>query len=163
MKVLNTINLKLKKMEIVNNNSIEEIKIREVLEDYWEGIRTKDADRAMSHFTSDLVEFLLAPPLKYGGKNKMDKKGTEDWFNSFEGNIGYDVHDLKIAASESIAWYYSLIHLSGVQKPQKTDLWFRFTAGLMKINGEWKIAHQHESVPFYMDGSNKAATDLKPE
>jgi hypothetical protein len=25
------------------------------------------------------------------------------------------------------------------------------------------ITHEHESVPFYMDGSNKAAVDLTPE
>jgi hypothetical protein len=25
-----------------------------------------------------------------------------------------------------------------------------------------KIAHEHESVPFYMDGSFKAAVDLTP-
>jgi len=28
--------------------------------------------------------------------------------------------------------------------------------------GKWKIAHQHISVPFLMDGSLKAATHLKP-
>jgi len=24
------------------------------------------------------------------------------------------------------------------------------------------VAHEHVSVPFYMDGSNRAAVDLKP-
>ena len=31
-----------------------------------------------------------------------------------------------------------------------------------KIRGDWRIVHQHESVPFYMDGSYRAAVDLKP-
>jgi hypothetical protein len=31
-----------------------------------------------------------------------------------------------------------------------------------KIDEEWKIVHEHESVLFYMDGSFKAAVDLKP-
>jgi ketosteroid isomerase-like protein len=44
----------------------------------------------------------------------------------------------------------------------KVDLWFRQTLGLLKIDGAWKIAHEHSSVPFYMDGSFKAAVDLKP-
>jgi PhnB protein len=26
----------------------------------------------------------------------------------------------------------------------------------------WKIAHEHDSVPFYMDGSFKASIDLTP-
>lgn len=41
-------------------------------------------------------------------------------------------------------------------------MWLRETLGFRKLAGEWKITHQHESVPFYMDGSFRAATDLKP-
>lgn len=32
----------------------------------------------------------------------------------------------------------------------------------VKSDGAWRIAHRHESVPFYMDGSNRAAVDLTP-
>jgi ketosteroid isomerase-like protein len=42
------------------------------------------------------------------------------------------------------------------------DLWFREILGFRKIDGEWTITHEHSSVPFYMDGSFKAAIDLKP-
>ena len=42
------------------------------------------------------------------------------------------------------------------------DLWVRCTAGLSRRGGAWKITHQHTSVPFLMDGSFKAAVDLKP-
>jgi ketosteroid isomerase-like protein len=41
-------------------------------------------------------------------------------------------------------------------------MWFWFTAGLRKQNGSWQIAHLHGSVPFYMDGTMKAAVDLAP-
>lgn len=47
-------------------------------------------------------------------------------------------------------------------KGEKVDLWFRATLGFRKIAGQWKIVHEHSSVPFYMDGSFKAAVDLKP-
>ena len=30
------------------------------------------------------------------------------------------------------------------------------------LAGTWKIAHEHTSVPFYMDGSFRAAVDLEP-
>jgi PhnB protein len=42
---------------------------------------------------------------------------------------------------------------------ENVELWLRETLGLRKIDDKWKIAHQHESVPFYMDGSYKAAVD----
>jgi ketosteroid isomerase-like protein len=41
-------------------------------------------------------------------------------------------------------------------------LWFRSTLGLRKIGGRWQITHEHNSTPFYMDGSDRAALDLQP-
>jgi hypothetical protein len=40
-------------------------------------------------------------------------------------------------------------------------VWVRSTAGYRKVNGTWKIAHEHVSLPL-PDGSDKAALDLKP-
>ncbi len=41
-------------------------------------------------------------------------------------------------------------------------MWFRSTIGLRRISGGWRIAHEHNSTPFPMDGSGKAALDLQP-
>ena len=51
---------------------------------------------------------------------------------------------------------------AGIDHWEKVDLWVRCTAGLSRRGGAWKITHQHTSVPFLMDGSFKAAVDLKP-
>ncbi|HKD89003.1 MAG TPA: nuclear transport factor 2 family protein, partial [Streptosporangiaceae bacterium] len=40
------------------------------------------------------------------------------------------------------------------------DLWFRSTVGLRRTAAGWQITHEHESTPFYGDGSDRAATDL---
>ena len=42
------------------------------------------------------------------------------------------------------------------------DLWVRTTLGFRKADGRWRVVHEHVSVPFYMDGSERAALDLKP-
>lgn len=41
----------------------------------------------------------------------------------------------------------------------QTDIWVRKTLCFRKIDNEWKIIHEHQSVPLSMDGSNKAAVD----
>ena len=47
--------------------------------------------------------------------------------------------------------------------PGRFSLWFRLTVGLRKNReGTWQIAHEHESVPFYMDETTRAALDLAP-
>jgi ketosteroid isomerase-like protein len=45
---------------------------------------------------------------------------------------------------------------------EDADLWYRSTIVLEKNAGRWRITHQHDSVPFYMDGSLGAAVNLKP-
>jgi PhnB protein len=42
------------------------------------------------------------------------------------------------------------------------DLWVRCTVCFRRRGSAWEITHQHTSVPFYMDGSYKAAVDLRP-
>ena len=42
------------------------------------------------------------------------------------------------------------------------DLWFRATLALRRTDGIWKVVHEHNSTPFYMDGSDRAALDLQP-
>ena len=45
---------------------------------------------------------------------------------------------------------------------EQVDLWFRSTVGLRRTADGWQITHEHDSTPFYMDGSDRAALDLKP-
>jgi ketosteroid isomerase-like protein len=42
------------------------------------------------------------------------------------------------------------------------ELWFRTTLVLRETDGHWQIVHVHESTPFHMDGSLRAAVDLTP-
>ena len=49
-----------------------------------------------------------------------------------------------------------------VGQTESFSLWFRVTLGLRKIDGSWLVVHEHESVPFEMDGSFLAAVNLQP-
>lgn len=141
----------------------DEALIRALKGELADAIRAKDAARAVSFFGGESVMFVLAPPLQFKGDEGPGRKGVEEWFASFQGPIGYEVRDLSVTAGEEIAFCHSLNRISGTRGDgSETDIWVRETLGLRKINGEWKIAHQHQSVPMYMDGSNRAAIDLKP-
>jgi len=45
---------------------------------------------------------------------------------------------------------------------EQVDLWFRSTVGFRRAPVGWQITHEHDSTPFHMDGSGRAATDLSP-
>lgn len=133
--------------------------IRSLIDDWAAGLRAKDATRVKRHGAKDMVHFSLAPPLV---ADESGPYGLEKWFKTWDGPLGYEVRDLEIVSGDGVAFSYSVNHLTGTQRGEKQDLWFRSTLGFRKVGGEWKIAHEHESVPFLMDGSDKAALDLKP-
>ncbi|MBB6328584.1 PhnB protein [Algoriphagus iocasae] len=139
----------------------EILKIRAAL---TEAIQKKSASKANDFYAEDGVLFLLAPPLQE--KIQIGIEGLNDlniWFDTWEGNIGLESEEVVIQNDRNIAFLHSLEHLFGQRKDGSyTDSWYRETLCFLKINNIWKIVHQHQSFPMYMDGSEKAATNLRP-
>ena len=137
-----------------------EAQIRAVLDDWAAALRAKSVEGVMRHHAPGFVHFSLAPPLV-----TADNDGTalRDWFATWQGPLAYELRDLAIVAGDAAAFCHGLGRLGGTKTDGKrNELWFRQTLGLRKAGDRWQIIHQHESVPFYMDGSMKAAVDLKP-
>jgi len=112
----------------------------------------------MTCYTPGVLVFDLAPPLQYVGKDAY-RKNQEEWFASVQGLIGYETRSLTISAGADAAFSHSLNHISGTAK---TDEWVRATVGYRKVDGKWRITHQHFSTSFEMVPPNKASLDLNP-
>ncbi len=105
----------------------------------------------------------LAPPLRHVAPEVQDASGVRAWFETFSGPVDYEVRDLTVTASDDIAFCHSLNRMSAVPHGgERFDLWYRGTVGLQRLDGAWRITHEHTSTPFYMDGSFGAALDLAP-
>jgi ketosteroid isomerase-like protein len=142
-------------------SSASEGEIRSVIDAWAEAIRNKDVQRVTRHFTPHCVRFDLAPPLQ---SNQLLRDELESWFATFRGNIGYEIRNQTISTSGDLACCHGLHHMTGIKVDgEKVDIWIRETLCLRQIDTHWRITHLHESVPFYMDGSFKAAVDLKPQ
>ena len=136
---------------------IDEDQIRAMLADRATAMRGRDAERFVAHYAPQVVKFDLPPPLLLIAPEASDPEALRAFFGSHPGSgpIGYEIHDLAVTVGGDVAFCHSLNYLAGA-------LWFRSTIGLRKLDGEWRITHEHNSTPFYMDGSGKAAIDLQP-
>jgi ketosteroid isomerase-like protein len=140
-------------------NSDNEEKIRATIDARAKAIRSKNAQAVIACFTEDSVGFFLEPPLRQS-PHKEDLTG---WFATWHGAIGYEICDLAITSGDDVAYCHSLSHLTGTRTDgEGTDVWYRETLCFRRIGDQWLITHIHESVPMYMDGTFKAAIDLKP-
>jgi uncharacterized protein (TIGR02246 family) len=144
--------------------SQDQAQIRQLMAEQETAMRARDAERLVSPYAPDIVKFNLAPPLRSTGPKAHDVDGLRSWFSGFDGPLDYEIRDLIVTAGEDVAFGHSLNRLSATPHgaPKMFDLWFRATVCLRKVDGRWRISHEHNSTPFYMDGSFRAAVDLKP-
>jgi ketosteroid isomerase-like protein len=137
--------------------------IRERLDSWANAVRAKDVEAVMSHYAPDILSFDLAPPLKYSGADACQKNWAA-WFPTFQGPVDYESSELSIVSCHDVAYCHSLNRIRGTRTDgEQTDVWVRATVGFRNIDGRWMIAHEHYSVPFYMEPPYKASLDLKPE
>lgn len=148
-------------MTIEKSEATDEAQIRALIESRVEAVHAKDIDALMANHTPESVSFDALNPLRYIGSEKV-KERAEEWFSWYQGPIGYEIRDLSITSSESVAFCHYLYRVSGTMtNGREVDMWVRSTVCYRKIEGKWMVTHEHTSVPFDAE-SGKASVDLKP-
>lgn len=141
----------------------EQTAIRRLIEEKAAALRAKDPKGMTAAYAEEVTIFNLAPPLRQPSAAR-DTAPLERWLATFHGPMDTEVRDLDITVSGDVAFCTSLNCLTAtpVDSAEPFHLWHRVTLGLRKINGGWQITHEHESVPFEMDGSFQASINLRP-
>jgi uncharacterized protein (TIGR02246 family) len=143
----------------------DETDIRALLAENTAAFAARDAERVLAIYADGAVRYTLAPPLVQGPDTGYgDVEGLRTWFATFDGPVEISYRDAVVTAAGDVAFTYALTSMTATPAgaPESFTMWFRSTFGLRRIDGGWRIVHQHESTPFYMDGSFRAAVDLTP-
>lgn len=116
-----------------------------------------DATAIAEAYAPEAVIFDLAPPL---GRRGMNRDSVAEWLATWEGPIRIDARGVDLTVEGDLAFMSGFNRMRGRQGGEEQDMWYRTTMCFRKISGQWFIVHEHTSVPFYMDGSDRAAVDL---
>jgi ketosteroid isomerase-like protein len=137
--------------------------IRRVVLERAAAVAKKDAKLMVAHNAPSMVEYNLAPPLRQPSAGR-DVEPVQKWLDTFHGPMSVEVRDLEVTADGSVAFCTSLNCLTAtpVGETDSFSLWFRVTLGLRRIDETWLVVHEHESIPFEMDGSFRASVGLQP-
>ena len=137
--------------------------VRTAIEARSEFLSAGEAAAAVACYASGASRFTLAPPLAQTG-DARDALPLEQWMANFEAPPQRTITQLEITADGDVAFATSIDSMTFTPKgqPGSMTLWYRTTLGLRRVDGRWLIAHEHNSVPFHMDGSLRAAVDLAP-
>ena len=148
-------------MNAEDDRTVDEAKIRDLMVDWVQALRSRDVDAIVSRQAPGVVSFDVVNPLQYVGSNETRRR-AEEWLSSFQGPVGLEIRDLSVTVGEGHVIADGLNRVSGrMVDGQAIGMWLRSTVCFRKIDGQWTVTHQHSSVPF--DGeSGRASLDLKP-
>lgn len=134
--------------------------VRAVITTIQAAHRDKDAAAIARHYAPQAVIADLAPPLVRRG---VEPDAIQAWLDGWDGPVELTSRDLAIEVAGDLAVCHGLQHTRARDRSgEEAAWWSRITMALARTKDGWRIVHEHSSVPFYMDGSFRAAVDLEP-
>ena len=129
--------------------NIEEIRIKALLEAWADAVRRHDVTAILAHHEPGMVMFDLPPPLQCVGIRAYEQ--TWDLlFRYHKPGAAFDFQELAVTAGQEVAFAVAIMRCgpdSSSNPADKDGFLFRLTVGLRKVDGDWRIAHEHHSVP----------------
>jgi uncharacterized protein (TIGR02246 family) len=129
--------------------SSNEIRIEALLETWAAAVRRHDVIAILAHHEPDMVMFDVPPPLECKGIEAYEAT-WELMFRYHKPGAAFDIEELHVTAGEDVAFAHAIMRCgpdSSCNPKDKDGFQFRLTVGLKRIEGEWRIAHEHHSVP----------------
>jgi ketosteroid isomerase-like protein len=121
--------------------------LRRRIDDLAQAIRDKNVDQLLTFYAADVVAFDVRPPLDTSGAAAY-RQNFEHWFASFEGPLGFELHNLRVVPGEGAAFCHYLALVTGARSAhRKTGYWVRGTTCFERRDGEWLVTHEHISMP----------------
>jgi ketosteroid isomerase-like protein len=134
--------------------------IRAILGAISAAYRAKDAEAIGRHYLPGARIADLSPPLLRRGSNP---EAIEIWLDGWAGPVDIATRDLVVEVDGDLAVAHGLQHVAArTRGGEEATWWSRITRIFARTPAGWRITHEHESVPFHMDGSYRAAVDLEP-
>jgi len=123
-----------------------------------------DVSSFLAALAETAVSYDLQPPLAFVGSAAHDAEGVRAWLATWDGPVNVEMRDPAIRVAAGLAAAWGLSHMRGTKKDgEEIELWYRSSYCLAKAGDDWRIVHEHHSVPMMMDGSGLAATHLTPQ
>jgi uncharacterized protein (TIGR02246 family) len=126
-----------------------ESQIKALIEAWADAVRRHDFYGILAHHAQDIVMFDIPPPLRSKGMDEY-KQTWDLFFKYHQPSQAFDIQELAITAGEDVAFAVAIMRCGSATSSgpaPEGGFPFRLTIGLRKIDGDWRITHEHHSVP----------------
>lgn len=115
--------------------------VRDHVRAWIDAINRHDLD-AVTAGRADAVVFYDVP-------EPAELRGIEAYRASWQDFLGwvtrFELDDLEVVADRDVAFCHGIVRCAGKTEPTPFEV--RLTLGLRKLDGQWRVTHEHHSVP----------------
>jgi uncharacterized protein (TIGR02246 family) len=129
------------------SGSRDELEIQALIARWAKAVREQNRAGIRADHDSEILMFDVPPPFLSRGLEAY--MATWEQFLAWaEKPVAFDFRDVNVIAGKNVAFATAIGHCAGVdQNGKREELEFRLTMGLRKIDGAWRILHEHHSLP----------------
>jgi uncharacterized protein (TIGR02246 family) len=126
----------------------DEAEIRALIAEWSRAVEAKNASAAVAAYTAETLLYDAIPPYRTVGADAI-RRLWEEMFPHFPERFRSEHRDLVVAVGGDVAFVHGMHQFV----PEPADhpcgaTWLRVTACFRRIDGRWRVAHEHVSVPF---------------
>jgi uncharacterized protein (TIGR02246 family) len=139
-----------------------ERELRDLVDERVRAVRERDSATLAAHPAEDVITFDVLPPLNSRG-SQATAAHLQAWLDGYDGPIEYFTQDVQVSAEGDLGFCSFLYHVGGKLKTgDQISMWVRATLCCRRLDGRWRIVHDHESVPFD-PATGQALITLEPQ
>jgi uncharacterized protein (TIGR02246 family) len=123
--------------------------IRTLIERWTHAVQQEDLTAIRADHDPDILMFDVPPPFMSRGLDAyMDT--WQLFFANVAKPVSFSFEDIEVTAGSDVAFATAKGSCINIDRAGKREpLEFRLTMGLKKIDGRWRIMHEHHSLPAY--------------
>lgn len=125
----------------------DEMQIRALIERWAKAVRDENRAGIRADHDPDILMFDVPPPFLSRGIEAY-MATWEMFLSCTEKPVTLDFHDINITAGQDVAFATAIGRCVNITpNGEREKLEFRLTMGLRKFDGQWRILHEHHSLP----------------
>jgi ketosteroid isomerase-like protein len=137
--------------------------IQQLSAQWAQAVVRQNISQIMAFYADELIAYDAVAQLQFKGKVTY----KAHWQHCMElcagGHSKFELRDLTIQQNDQLAFSHALVYCEGSNEKGETQgCWMRLTQGWQIQQGQWRILHDHFSVPFDMV-SGAVLFELTPE
>ena len=121
--------------------------VRALIERWAAAVRREDLTAIRADHDPDILMFDVPPPFLSRGLDAY----MATWrlfFSGVEKPVSFSFEDIEVTTGSDVAFATAKGKCVNIDRAGRREpLEFRLTMGLRKIDGEWRVMHEHHSLP----------------